>query len=207
MRLTARRTPMQIKLGDPTMSVLEIWGAEYQENDCLLLKQEDCAAFEAICARERCSMQASFCLAGLVRLALAQGSAGAAYKGRGHHIESYVKTQVLGEIDGSGRIMLVDPTAPPEAPTPVDLDLEKVTKTPPLVLLRCDLILRVRVWQTGLGALLQTLCVWNVCRCWARCPTRPSSSSGSSLCTRLSASRRCECYTRCSSHATYQSGL
>ena len=56
---------MQIKLGDPTMSVLEIWGAEYQENDCLLLKQEDCAAFEAICARERCSMQAR--LAAIVR--------------------------------------------------------------------------------------------------------------------------------------------
>ena len=34
---------------------------------------------------------------------------------------------MLGEIDGSGRITLVDPTAPPEAPTPVDLDLEKVT--------------------------------------------------------------------------------
>ena len=55
------RAQLQIKLGDPTMSVLEIWGAEYQENDCLLLKQEDCAAFEAICARERCSMQASLC--------------------------------------------------------------------------------------------------------------------------------------------------
>lgn len=40
------------------MSVLEIWGAEYQENDCLLLKQEDRAAFDAICSRERCSMQA-----------------------------------------------------------------------------------------------------------------------------------------------------
>lgn len=35
--------------------------------------------------------------------------------------------QVLGEIDGSGRITLVDPTAPPEAPTPVDLDLEKAS--------------------------------------------------------------------------------
>jgi phosphoribosylformylglycinamidine synthase len=88
--LGAKINVRKIKLGDPTMSVLEIWGAEYQENDCLLLKQEDCAAFEAICARERCSMQ------------------------------------VLGEIDGSGRITLVDPTAPPEAPTPVDLDLEKV---------------------------------------------------------------------------------
>ena len=38
---------------------------------------------------------------------------------------------MLGEIDGSGRITLVDPIAPPEAPTPVDLDLEKVTFHPP----------------------------------------------------------------------------
>ena len=29
-----------IKLGDETMSVLEIWGAEYQENDALLIKPE-----------------------------------------------------------------------------------------------------------------------------------------------------------------------
>ena len=48
----------QIKLGDETMSVLEIWGAEYQENDCILIKQEDRGTLEAICARERCLMQA-----------------------------------------------------------------------------------------------------------------------------------------------------
>ena len=48
---------MQIKLGDETMSVLEIWGAEYQENDCILIKQEDRDTLEAICARERCLMQ------------------------------------------------------------------------------------------------------------------------------------------------------
>lgn len=39
------------------MSVLEIWGAEYQENDCLLIKPEDRGVLEAICGRERCSMQ------------------------------------------------------------------------------------------------------------------------------------------------------
>lgn len=39
------------------MSVLEIWGAEYQENDCLLIKPEDRGVLESICARERCSMQ------------------------------------------------------------------------------------------------------------------------------------------------------
>jgi len=49
---------LQIKLGDETMSVLEIWGAEYQENDCILIKQEDRGTLEAICARERCLMQA-----------------------------------------------------------------------------------------------------------------------------------------------------
>ena len=47
----------QIKLGDETMSVLEIWGAEYQENDCLLIKPEDRHILEAVCARERCLMQ------------------------------------------------------------------------------------------------------------------------------------------------------
>lgn len=80
----------KVKLGDDTMSVLEIWGAEYQENDCLLIKPEDSAVLEGICARERCSMQ------------------------------------VLGAIDGSRRITLFDNTAPADAPTPVDLELDKV---------------------------------------------------------------------------------
>ena len=29
------------KKGDPTLSSLELWGAEYQENDALLLGKED----------------------------------------------------------------------------------------------------------------------------------------------------------------------
>lgn len=33
---------------------------------------------------------------------------------------------MLGSINGSGRITLRDPLAPPEEPIPVDLDLEKV---------------------------------------------------------------------------------
>ena len=40
------------------MSVLEIWGAEYQENDCILIKPEDRSVLEAVCKRERCLMQA-----------------------------------------------------------------------------------------------------------------------------------------------------
>ena len=49
----------QVALGDQTMSVLEIWGAEYQENDCLLIKPDDRPLLEAIAARERCIMQVS----------------------------------------------------------------------------------------------------------------------------------------------------
>jgi len=37
-------------------SVLEIWGAEYQENDCLLIKPEARPLLESIRERERCIM-------------------------------------------------------------------------------------------------------------------------------------------------------
>jgi phosphoribosylformylglycinamidine synthase len=40
-------------VGDETLSVLEIWGAEYQENDALLLKAEHRELFEALCTREK----------------------------------------------------------------------------------------------------------------------------------------------------------
>jgi phosphoribosylformylglycinamidine synthase len=43
----------QIRVGDPTMSVLEIYVAEYQERCGLLLRPENLAAFQAICAREK----------------------------------------------------------------------------------------------------------------------------------------------------------
>ena len=79
-----------VKLGDTTLSVLEIWGAEYQENSAMLIAPESLPVIEKICARERCPFS------------------------------------VLGSIDGSGRVKLVDPTAPPDSPVPEDLDLEKV---------------------------------------------------------------------------------
>ncbi len=42
-----------IKVGDPTMSVLEIYVAEYQERNGLLVQPENLAAFQAICVREK----------------------------------------------------------------------------------------------------------------------------------------------------------
>eukprot|EP00898_Chlorokybus_atmophyticus_P001653 jgi/Chlat1/2489/Chrsp175S02366 len=46
----------KVVLGDETMSVLEIWGAEYQEQDALLIKPDSEGLLRAICERERLSM-------------------------------------------------------------------------------------------------------------------------------------------------------
>ncbi|WP_353685364.1 phosphoribosylformylglycinamidine synthase [Thermodesulfovibrio sp. 3462-1] len=43
----------KVILGDETLSVLEIWGAEYQENDALLIKKENANLFKTLCERER----------------------------------------------------------------------------------------------------------------------------------------------------------
>ena len=43
----------EVPVGDETLSVLEIWGAEYQENDALLLRPEHADAFRELCAREK----------------------------------------------------------------------------------------------------------------------------------------------------------
>lgn len=50
----ARYEVRNILVGDETLSVLEIWGAEYQENDALLLRPEDVDLFHKICTRENC---------------------------------------------------------------------------------------------------------------------------------------------------------
>ena len=42
------------QLGDPTLSILELWGAEYQESNAILLSRENMAVLEKIGKRERC---------------------------------------------------------------------------------------------------------------------------------------------------------
>ncbi|MFZ5774076.1 MAG: phosphoribosylformylglycinamidine synthase [Thermodesulfobacteriota bacterium] len=43
----------EIRVGDPTMSVLEIYVAEYQERNGFLIRKENIAKFQAICEREK----------------------------------------------------------------------------------------------------------------------------------------------------------
>jgi phosphoribosylformylglycinamidine synthase len=49
----ARIEIRNIQVGDSTLSVLEIWGAEYQEQDALLLKSDRSKEFLALCEREK----------------------------------------------------------------------------------------------------------------------------------------------------------
>lgn len=43
----------RIVLGDKSLSAREIWGAEYQENVCVLIKKENIELLRKICERER----------------------------------------------------------------------------------------------------------------------------------------------------------
>lgn len=49
----ARIQVRELPVGDRSLSVLEIWGAEYQENDALLLHPQHEMAFRALCLREK----------------------------------------------------------------------------------------------------------------------------------------------------------
>lgn len=43
----------RIVLGDKSLSAREIWGAEYQENVCVLIRKENIELLRKICERER----------------------------------------------------------------------------------------------------------------------------------------------------------
>ncbi|KAM8960164.1 phosphoribosylformylglycinamidine synthase [Pelodytes ibericus] len=62
------------QLGDPTLSVLEIWGAEYQESNALLLRPEDAVFLRAVCRRERSPVDFVGKITGDGRIVLVNGS-------------------------------------------------------------------------------------------------------------------------------------
>eukprot|EP00983_Pelagomonas_calceolata_P085665 1156607-Pelagomonas_calceolata.AAC.9 len=110
--LSTARVPCKKRVGDETLSVLEIWGAEYQENDAILIKPES-----------RDALQAISCLSCAVLLVYTTGCGDE---------ETYplnvgaTALTVIGKIDGSGRVRVLDKLADPKDPIPEDLDLDKV---------------------------------------------------------------------------------
>ncbi|KAL1542162.1 phosphoribosylformylglycinamidine synthase [Salvia divinorum] len=64
-----------VVVGDYTMSVLEIWGAEYQEQDAILVNPESRDLLQSICERERVSMAVLGSISGEGRITLVDGLA------------------------------------------------------------------------------------------------------------------------------------
>uniref|UniRef100_G1RFX3 phosphoribosylformylglycinamidine synthase n=1 Tax=Nomascus leucogenys TaxID=61853 RepID=G1RFX3_NOMLE len=89
-------------LGDPTLNALEIWGAEYQESNALLLRSPDRDFLTRVSARERCPACFVGTITGDRRIVLVDDR------------ECPVRRNSQGDA----------PPTPP--PTPVDLELEWV---------------------------------------------------------------------------------
>lgn len=92
----------RFQLGDPTLNALEIWGAEYQESNALLLRPVHRDFLDRVSARERCPA----CFVGTI-------------SGDGRIVLVDDRERPVGR-NGSGDA----PLAPP--PTPVDLELDWV---------------------------------------------------------------------------------
>lgn len=90
----------RFELGDPTINILELWGAEYQENDALLCTKENVQLLKEICKRERCPIN------------------------------------VVGEVTGTGRVVLA--TDETKQVIPFDLDLELVLGKMPRKVFKLD---------------------------------------------------------------------
>ncbi|XP_054707520.1 phosphoribosylformylglycinamidine synthase-like [Uloborus diversus] len=85
----------EFQLGDPTINVLELWGAEYQESNAILVNRKDKSILEGIGMREKCPI--SF----------------------------------VGEVTGTGDIVLVEDRNTQAARNPVDLKLSCVLGSVP----------------------------------------------------------------------------
>ena len=91
----------RFQLGDPTLNALEIWGAEYQESNALLLRPSDRDFLSRASARERCPACFVGTITGDKRIVLVDD-----------------RECLVGKT-GQG-------DAPLTPPTPVDLDLDWV---------------------------------------------------------------------------------
>ncbi|XP_063883180.1 phosphoribosylformylglycinamidine synthase-like isoform X3 [Scylla paramamosain] len=60
-------------LGDPTLSTLEVWGAEYQESNALLVQPNDLPALALLAARERCPIDTVGYISGDNKVRLVEG--------------------------------------------------------------------------------------------------------------------------------------
>lgn len=101
----------KFQLGDPTISTLECWGAEYQESNAILIQPKDRTTLNLICKREKCPVDYVGTITGNGKIVLVEGEAS------------------LGEDDVS---------EDKEVRHPVDLDLQFVLGKMPQKIFQLD---------------------------------------------------------------------
>ncbi|XP_062368155.1 phosphoribosylformylglycinamidine synthase [Cinclus cinclus] len=74
----------RFQLGDPTISVLELWGAEYQESNALLVRPAALALLRRLCERERCPLSVVGTVTGDGRIVLVDDLASPVPEGGSH---------------------------------------------------------------------------------------------------------------------------
>lgn len=74
----------EFQLGDPTINALELWGAEYQENNAILLNPEDREVLTQICQREKCPINFVGVVTGNGFVTLIEDKEDASYYDREH---------------------------------------------------------------------------------------------------------------------------
>ncbi|XP_008405528.1 phosphoribosylformylglycinamidine synthase isoform X1 [Poecilia reticulata] len=89
----------KFKKGDPTLSVLELWGAEYQESNALLLRPSDKSYLERVCQREKCPVDFVGLITGDGKIVLVddEGSDGDRADGVRHPVDLQLEW-VLGKM-------------------------------------------------------------------------------------------------------------
>jgi len=106
----------KIRVGDATLSVLEIWGAEYQESDALLLRRKDADLFKTLCERE--SVECEF-----VGIVENTGEVVVYDSSDGSEPVRINLEKVLGEVERTPKVFRLDRVEVPESPLELSDDL------------------------------------------------------------------------------------
>uniref|UniRef100_A0A8C5DK69 Phosphoribosylformylglycinamidine synthase n=1 Tax=Gouania willdenowi TaxID=441366 RepID=A0A8C5DK69_GOUWI len=88
----------RFKKGDPTLSVLELWGAEYQESNALLLQPSDRSFLQRVCQREKCPVDFVGNITGDGKIVLVDDEASRGEQVEGRHPVDLQLEWVLGKM-------------------------------------------------------------------------------------------------------------
>ncbi|XP_029906193.1 phosphoribosylformylglycinamidine synthase [Myripristis murdjan] len=151
----------RFKKGDPTLSVLELWGAEYQESNALLLRPSDRSFLERVCQREKCPVDFVGNITGDGKIVLVDDEGGSRDQASGGRCPVDLQLEwVLGKMPQKDFVMeclvpVLQPLALPTGLTVTDA-LDRVLRLPAVASKR---YLTNKVDRSVTGLVAQQQCV------------------------------------------------